>query len=198
MGSETQVEVKESESLGLLTKYLRTIQYAQLQQDFEWPSDLYEVTAPDVPDSEDGASPSSKRDGLKNKRRGSVQSTGAGAGGLLKGERKKNSFTELHNAQDDLTSEPILLWEKGDKVMLYSWLSLSTFTYLRSENGKSLLERWVKNIDVKQALIEAHQEQEADESKVLREDTFVGMITNGDGDGSGSEDGTSDTRVSHI
>eukprot|EP00971_Amphidinium_carterae_P076414 1509190-Amphidinium_carterae.1 len=28
--------------------------------------------------------------------------------------------------------------------MLYSWLSLSTFTYLRSENGKSLLERWVR------------------------------------------------------
>mmetsp|Transcript_31365 Transcript_31365/g.73159 ORF Transcript_31365/g.73159 Transcript_31365/m.73159 type:complete len:1088 (+) Transcript_31365:133-3396(+) len=126
LGADTQVEVKESLSCGLLTKYLRTVQQATLDASFEWPHDLVEVVAAE-------AFPS----------RSHRQATSR--------QRSGRSTSKPHLEEDvegDLVDEPIILHEQDSKVVLYAWLTHPTYQFLRSDSGKSTLERWVSSIDI--------------------------------------------------
>jgi len=124
LGADTVVEVKESASLGMLTKYLRTIQHASLDANFEWPHDIIEVLVQDA----------------FQKPVRSISRVSA--------RQRSGRNSQADAVMGDLSEEPIVLRDHESKVVLYSWLSPSTFQFLQSDHGKPLLERWVGALDV--------------------------------------------------
>jgi len=133
--SETQVEVKESQHFGLLTKYLRTVQHTRLNPDFEWPDMPYLLQAlPLTPSCSPRVPDRSKRIDRKGTRRLSLTSLDAPK--------------EPDEKIEDLSEEPVFLCEVDGKLRLYCWLYEHTFNFLRSNNGKPLLEKWVQSMDI--------------------------------------------------
>mmetsp|Transcript_52496 Transcript_52496/g.122841 ORF Transcript_52496/g.122841 Transcript_52496/m.122841 type:complete len:1239 (-) Transcript_52496:33-3749(-) len=152
-GSETQVEVKESASYGMLTKYLRTVQNATLVPNFEVPHHLIEITANEQGREGGPMSPTSTKKTHSPQKR---SITGWS-------RRQTAASQESMEGMEDLADEPVLLHEHGGKVYLFSWLSQPTFEYLRADSGKPLLETWVGSIDVSDAF-EARAVQVADQA----------------------------------
>mmetsp|Transcript_46299 Transcript_46299/g.107720 ORF Transcript_46299/g.107720 Transcript_46299/m.107720 type:complete len:1151 (+) Transcript_46299:90-3542(+) len=157
LGAESQVEVKESQHFGMLTKYLRTVQHAELSPDFTWPR--MPCMRAEFPVAE---SPTAG-DGYERSRKSS-RSIGLGGRPSFGNMARRSSQHTVHSEVDyvpdladkvnlkELSDEPVWLRETGDKVRLYCWLSEANFEFLKSHIGKARMSNWLAKMDVKLAL----------------------------------------------
>mmetsp|Transcript_42861 Transcript_42861/g.100526 ORF Transcript_42861/g.100526 Transcript_42861/m.100526 type:complete len:1229 (+) Transcript_42861:59-3745(+) len=161
--AETQVEVKESQHFGLVSKYLRTVQHTELSDDFMWP--LMPSLRQELPSLTD--SPCADTQGNSRKpSRSYVLARNSNRRGSVGGSTHEMEHFQSEVRLSELSDEPVWLHEVGDKVRLYAWVSEALFDFVKTEPGKAIVSKWVAKMDVPKALEEFKASQRQPEEQM--------------------------------
>jgi len=120
------------------------VQHARLSPSFEWPIDLIEVYSNyrDQLSAPAGATTASPK---------AMTSTKSQSRRFFTRKLNTTGTDDRIDGIEELSDRPVVLREQESKVTLFSWLSQATFDFLKSESGKTVLEKWIHGLDLEDA-----------------------------------------------